>query len=99
SGLSRENRLQRFALLRIGPFIDEETHPGLDVLHPYVSLESGKREEVEAVKPNRAIMTLANVPRQHALAGIVGRGLSKLARSRNIALQMSNQSPTRRHSG
>ena len=60
SCLSCENRLQRLALLRISPLVDEKAHSGLGLAGPYVAFERGKGEQIEAVEPDLAVMAFAD---------------------------------------
>jgi hypothetical protein len=63
--------------------------------------EGAQREEVKAAKANRTVVPLANVPRQHALACVLGRCLSKLARAGNVAAAdiepVADKAPFRDH--
>src|SRR5215210_5318761 len=83
-GLPAEDHLQRLALALVGPFVDEQPQRYLGFSGPGVALEGGERDEAQALEPNVAVISLANVVSHHALAPVIGRGLRKLARAGDV---------------
>src|SRR5439155_20165017 len=85
AGLAAEDRLQRRALLLVGPLVDEEAHPGLGLAGPDIAFELAERHQAEAIERDVAVMAPPDMPGEHAGAGIVGRRLGELAGARNAA--------------
>src|SRR5207247_2183818 len=85
TSLTPENRLQRRALLLVGPLIDEKAHSGLGLARPEIAFELAQSHQTESIKPNIAVMTFPDMPDKHARAGIVGRRLGKFAGAWNVA--------------
>jgi len=52
---------------------------------PYVALKCAKSEQIEAVQPKLAVMTVTDMPDEQTLAGVIGRRLSKFAGARYVA--------------
>jgi hypothetical protein len=85
AGFTGENPLQGLALLPVGCFIDEEAHCDRGLASPDVALKSSESDQVQIVEPDLAKITLSDMPCQHALAGVVRRGLGKLTGAGDIA--------------
>src|SRR5205085_4273066 len=85
AGLSAEDRLQRFALLRVGALIHEDAHRGLGTF-PDVALEVAQRDDIEAVERDGPVGAFPDVPDQDAVAIAVRRSTREFARAWNIAL-------------
>ena len=85
AGLTGEYPLQGVALLPVGTFINEEAHRDRSVASPYVALKGSKGEQIQIIQLDLAKMTVPNMPRQHALAGVVRRGLGELTGAGDIA--------------
>jgi hypothetical protein len=77
--------LQSLALLLIGPLVNEEAHPNLALVRPYIAFEGTKRQQVEAIELDIPEMTIADMPSEHAGTRIVGRRLGKFAGTGNAA--------------
>ena len=56
-------------------------------------------QQIEAVEPDLTVVTLVDVPGEHALAGVFGRGLRELARAGDVAAAdvepVANKTPSR----
>jgi hypothetical protein len=85
AGLTSKDLLQGRALLPVGSFIDEEAHRDRSLASPYVALKGGKGEQIQIIELDLAEMPLPNMPHQHALAGVVRRGLGELTGAGDIA--------------
>src|SRR5207245_2402661 len=83
AGLAAEDRLQRRALLLVGPLVEEEAHSGLGLAGPEIAFELAERHQAQAVERDVAVMALPDIPGEHARAGIVSRRLGELAGARN----------------
>jgi hypothetical protein len=84
-GLAPEDHLQSLALPFIGPLVDKKAHPKLALIGPDIAFEGPERQQIETVQSDIAVMTLANMPREHPCARIVGRSLGKFTRAWNVA--------------
>ena len=69
----------------VGTLIDVEAERQLRLPSPEVAIELPDSEDIEAVKPDGTIFTLADVVGEQAIAVIVGWWLCELARTRDIA--------------
>jgi hypothetical protein len=82
--LPRKNLLERVALPLVGTRIDVETKRRVGLPRPDVAIKLRDREDIEAVKPDVPIRSLADVIGQHAFAVIIGWRLCELARTWDI---------------
>ena len=80
-----EDRLQRLALALVGALVDEEPHRRLGLAGPDVALERADRDHVQAVERHVAIVALADVPGEDAVALALVRGLGERAAARHPA--------------
>jgi hypothetical protein len=85
AGLAGEDGLQGLALARIGALVDVEAHAHLGLAGPDVALEGADGQEVEAIELDIAVMAGADMPGEHADAGIIRRRLRELAGAGNVA--------------
>src|SRR5439155_10326780 len=96
AGLPAEVRLQRLALRVVCAFVDEDPHRRLRAL-PDVPVEVAQRNDVQAVEAHVAVVSLANVPGENAVAVTFAWSLGKRAGAGNGALAdvepVSDQAP------
>src|SRR5205823_5220898 len=85
SRLPRKDPLEGFALPLVGTRIDVESECQLCLPSPDVAIKLPDSEDIEAVKPDVTVFTLADVVGEQAFAVIVGWWLCELARTRNVA--------------
>ena len=62
-----------------------EAHRDRRFASPYVALKGSKGEQIQIIQLDLAKMTVPNMTRQHALAGVVRRGLGELTGAGDIA--------------
>ena len=69
----------------VGTCIEVEAERRVSLPSPDVAIKLRDREDIEAIKPDVPIRTLADVIGQHAFAVVVRWWLCELARTRNVA--------------
>src|SRR5262245_1672772 len=74
-----EDQLQRLALPRVSPLVEEQAHRGFRFPFPDVALEHAERHHAETVEAHIAVVALADVPREDAFAKVARRRLGKRA--------------------
>src|SRR5215207_1657781 len=73
AGLAAEDRPERLALTPVGAFVDEEPHRRTRLAGPDVALERADRNDVQPIQLHVAVVTLADVPGEDAVAlAVVG---------------------------
>jgi hypothetical protein len=82
--LPRKDLLKCVALPRVGTCIDVETERRVGLPRPDIAVKLRDREDIEAVQPEVAIRTLADVISQDAFTMIVRGWLCELARTRDV---------------
>jgi hypothetical protein len=85
TGLTAPDRLQGGTLWLAGALVNEEAHRRLGLATPDVANKVAYSDEVEPVKRDLTVPTLANVVGQDSIAVAMARRLGKRARTGNIA--------------
>src|SRR5438067_2281699 len=86
AGLTPEDRLQRPTLRLVGALVDVDAHRRLRLARPEVAHEGAERDHVQIVEPDVAVVPLADVPGEDALAVALARRLRERAGAGNGAL-------------
>src|SRR3712207_4265734 len=82
--MPRKHLLERVALPFVGTRIDVKTERRVCLPRPDVAIKLRDREDIEAVKPEVPILSLADVIGQHAFTVIVRGWLCELARTWDV---------------
>src|SRR4029079_8752471 len=82
TGMPAEDRPESLPLRLVSALVDEQRHRDLSAC-PGVALELAARDQVQPVQADVAVVALAHVIGEHALAVVTGRRLRELARTRD----------------